>query len=131
MEFSKPKVHHEKKLTKLIKQRLKLKQIRPKIVIGPIKGRKLRLNEKKFKFSPMERKVKVEKITTDKVNTETAEVVEVGDAKSVEIGTCKYCDECFPLKDMKDHYLTHLDKEDTDTKITKTEKDEKYFWAKM
>ena len=51
----------------------------------------------------------LEKIATKKANEETAEVVEVGDAK--EIGTCKYCDECFPLKDMKDHYLTHLDKE--------------------
>ena len=82
-EFSKPKVHKERQLTKLIKQRLKLKKKRPTIEIGPIRGRKLRLNEKKYKFSPMESKVKVEKITTDKVNTETAEVVEVGDAKSV------------------------------------------------
>ena len=45
-----------------------------------------------------------------------------------EIGTCKYCDEIIPLKDMKDHYLTHLDKEDTVTKFIKTEEDEKYNW---
>ena len=70
-------------------------------------------------------KVKLEKITTDEANEETAEVVEVGDAKSMEIGTCKYCDECIPLKDMKDHYLTHLDKEDTNSKFTKIEEDEK------
>ena len=59
------------------------------------------------------------------MNEDTAEVVAEGDAKSVEIGTCKYCDACILLKDMKDHYLTHLDKEETDTKITKTEEDEK------
>ena len=65
----------------------------------------------------METKVNVEKITCGKTNEETAEAVEEGDAKSVEIGTCKYCDECIALKDMKDHCLTHLDKEDTDTKM--------------
>ena len=73
----------------------------------------------------METKVNVEKITCGKTKEETAEAVEEGDAKSVEIGTCKYCDACILLKDMKDHYLTHLDKEETDTKITKTEEDEK------
>ena len=70
--------------------------------------------------------IELEKIATDKVNENAEEVVEVSDAKSVEIGTCKYFDECFTLKDMKDHYLTHLDKEDTDTKIIKTEEDEEY-----
>ena len=87
MEFSNPKVRQERQLTKLIKQRLKLKQKRPKIVIGPIKGGKLRLNEKKFKFPTLESKVKVENITTDKVNEEKAELVEDGFANSVETPT--------------------------------------------
>ena len=62
----------------------------------------------------------LKKIATKKGIEETEKDVKVGDAK--EIGTCKYCDECIPLKDMKDHYLTHLD---TDTKIAKIEEDEK------
>ena len=68
--------------------------------------------------------IELEKTAIKKWNEETDKDVNVGDAK--EIGTCKYCDECFALKDMKAHYLSHLDKEDTDTKIIKTEEDEEY-----
>ena len=66
----------------------------------------------------------MEKITSGRANENAAKFVKVGDGK--EKGTCKYCDDCTALKDMKDHYLTHLDKEDTDTKIIKMEEDEKY-----
>ena len=62
--------------------------------------------------------IELEKIPSGRANEKAAKCNEVGDEE--EIGTCKYCDECIALKDMKDHYLTHLDKEDTDTKMRQT-----------
>ena len=126
-EFCEPKVQKKGKLTKLIRQRLKLKQKRPRIVIGPIKGRKLRLNEKKFKvkkspFAPIETKAKMENDITE--NENKVEDTEKGDKNAVEIGTCKYCEECIALKDMKEHYLTHLDGEHKNTKPIKVEDDD-------
>merc|ERR1711892_1435102 len=92
-------------------------------------GRKLRLNEKIFKvkkspFGPVENLIKLEKIVKEEDSEDTADPVDIGDSKSVEIGTCKYCDQCIALQDMKDHYLTHLDKDHTDTKPIKIKEDE-------
>merc|ERR1711915_986541 len=70
-------VFREKQLTKLIQKMLRLKQSRPKIVIGPIRGSKLRLNGKKLKiapYDPQKKKIKtVLKIARHKEVSEDSE----------------------------------------------------------
>ena len=81
-------------------------------MLSPIRGRKLDL---KFdSYDPEKKKIKtLMKVKTSKSALGIKTAV-------VEDGTCKYCDKCMPLKDMKEHYLTHKTTEDTE-QINSTE----------
>ena len=80
-------------------------------MIGPIRGSKLRLNGKKLKiapYDPQKKKMKtVLKMARHKEVSVESEAHNEKKKKVVEDGTCKYCDKCLPLTEMKEHYLTH------------------------
>ena len=84
-------------------------------MIGPIKGHKLKLSNEKLKCASSDPEKKRRK-TPLKVNaSKSAQEIQTN---VVEYGTCKYCYKLMPLRNMKEHYLTHKINTDTNSKET-------------